>query len=67
MFVLPISAAIHPLAIPQGGSTDIFISLIFSAILIPIFIMGKGTMSRQIGAIFLLAYAGYMIFRFSIS
>jgi cation:H+ antiporter len=67
MFVLPISAAIHPLAIPPGGSTDIFISLVFSAILIPIFIMGKGTMSRQIGAIFLLGYASYMISRFFLS
>lgn len=67
MFVLPISAAIKPLVIPPGGSTDIFISLVFSAILIPIFIMGKGTMSRQTGAIFLLGYATYVISRFYLS
>lgn len=63
MFVLPISALIHPLAIPAGGSMDIFVSLVFSVILIPIFILGKTMMSRQIGVIFLVAYAGYMLSR----
>ena len=63
MFVLPISALIHPLAIPAGGSMDIFVSLVLSVILIPIFILGKTMMSRQIGVIFLVAYAGYMIAR----
>ena len=67
MFVLPISALIKPLAIPPGGSMDIFASLVFSAILIPIFIVGKGTMSRQIGVVFLLGYAGYMISRLYLS
>lgn len=63
MFVLPVSALIHPLAIPAGGSVDIFVSLIFSAILIPIFILGKTIMSRQIGVMFLVAYAAYMAAR----
>ena len=63
MFVLPISALINPLAIPAGGSMDIFVSLIFSVILIPIFILGKTIMSRQIGVIFLIAYASYMFTR----
>lgn len=67
MFVLPISALIKPLAIPPGGSMDIFASLVFSAILIPIFIVGKGTMSRQIGVVFLLGYAGYMASRLYLS
>ena len=67
MFVLPISALINPLAIPPGGSMDIFVSLVFSAILIPIFIVGKGTMSRQIGVVFLLGYAGYMVSRIYLS
>lgn len=61
MFVLPISALIHPLAIPPGGGMDIFASLVFSAALIPIFIFRKKIMSRRMGAIFMLAYAGYMI------
>ena len=67
MFVLPISALIRPLAVPEGGSTDIFVSLVFSVILIPIFIFGKTIMSRQIGALFLIAYGGYMLARFMYS
>ena len=67
MFVLPISALIHPLAIPAGGSVDIFASLVFSVVLIPIFILRKTIMSRQIGVIFLVTYAGYMLARFYFS
>ena len=64
MFVLPVSALIRPLTVPEGGSTDIFVSLVFSVILIPIFIFGKTIMSRQIGALFLITYGGYMLARF---
>jgi len=67
MFVLPVSALIHPLAIPAGGSIDIFASLVFSAVLIPIFILGKTIMSRQIGAAFLVAYVVYMMARYYLS
>jgi cation:H+ antiporter len=67
MFVLPVSALIHPLAIPAGGSIDIFASLVFSAVLIPIFILGKTIMSRQIGAAFLVAYGVYMMARYYLS
>ncbi len=63
MFVLPISALVNPLVVPAGGVLDIFMSLIFAAFLIPIFILGKGLMKRQFGAIFVMAYAGYMLFR----
>jgi len=64
MFVLPVSALIHPLGVPAGGSFDIFVSLLLSIALIPVFIAGKTIMSRQIGGIFLLVYAGYMATRF---
>lgn len=67
MFVLPVSALIHPLAIPAGGSIDIFASLVFSAVLIPIFILGKTIMSRQIGAAFIVAYVVYMMARYYLS
>ena len=67
MFVLPISALIHPLAVPAGGSVDIFVSLVFSIALIPVFIAGRTIMSRQIGGVFLVAYAGYMLARYYFS
>lgn len=67
MFVLPISGLIHPLAIPAGGSMDIFVSLIFCVVLIPIFIFRDKIMSRRFGAIFVLTYVGYMIARFQLT
>jgi cation:H+ antiporter len=67
MFVLPVSAMIHPLAVPAGGSLDIFVSLLLSIALIPVFIAGKTIMSRQIGALFLIAYTVYMLARYNFS
>ncbi len=64
MFVLPISALIKPLAVPVGGSLDIFTTLVFSFALIPVFIVGRKMMNRSIGVLFLLAYAAYMLVRF---
>lgn len=63
MFVLPISALVNPLVVPNGGVLDIFMSFIFAALLIPIFIYGKALMNRQFGAVFVSGYAGYMLFR----
>ena len=63
MFVLPISALVHPLIVPKGGVVDIFMSLIFAALLIPVFIYGKALMNRQCGVIFVASYIGYMLFR----
>ena len=67
MFVLPISAMIHPLPVPAGGSIDIFAALLFSVALIPVFIAGNTIMSRQIGGLFLIVYAGYMLVRVNFS
>lgn len=63
MFVLPISAIIRSLPVPPGGSVDIFVTLLFSVALIPVFIFGKTIMSRQIGAMFLIAYVAFMLTR----
>jgi len=63
LFVLPISALVNPLMVPDGGGLDILVSLIFAVFLIPIFILGKGIMNRQFGVMFVLAYLGYMTFR----
>lgn len=60
LFVLPISAMVQPLRIPDGGVYDIIASLAFAAILIPIFIMRNRMMSRTVGCLFLACYVGYM-------
>jgi cation:H+ antiporter len=67
MFVLPISAMIRPLPVPAGGSIDIFAVLLFSLVLIPVFIVGKTIMSRQMGGAFLIAYTVYMLARINFS
>lgn len=67
MFVLPISAMINPLAVPEGGSLDIFVTLVFSIALIPVFIVVGKMMNRTMGAVFLFAYAGYMLSRYFLS
>ena len=63
MFVLPISALVHPVAVPDGGATDIFVVLFFAALLVPVFIYGKTILSRKVSACFVLGYATYMLFR----
>jgi len=63
LFVLPISALVNPLMVPDGGGLDILVSLIFAVFLIPIFIFDKGIMNRQFGILFVVAYIAYMSFR----
>lgn len=63
LFVLPISALVTPLAVPDGGVLDVLVSLIFAVVLIPIFIYGKELMNRQMGILFVLGYSAYMTFR----
>ncbi len=63
LFVLPISAMVNPLIVPDGGVLDILVSLTFAVFLIPIFIFGKALMNRQVGILFVIAYLAYMTFR----
>ena len=63
LFVLPISALVAPLVVPDGGVLDVLVSLIFAVLLIPVFIYGKALMNRQMGVLFVVAYLGYMLFR----
>lgn len=67
LFVLPISALVQPLIVPEGGILDILVSLIFAFFLVPIFIFGKALMNRQVGIFFVAAYIAYMFFRVSTS
>ncbi len=63
MMVLPISALVYPLAIPEGGTTDIITTLVFAAVLIPVFIIRGKIMSRTMGGLFIMAYLLYMYLR----
>jgi cation:H+ antiporter len=63
LFVLPISALVRPLPIPEGILGDIVLSLVFAAILIPIFLFGRERMNRSMGVLFLASYVVYMVYR----
>jgi cation:H+ antiporter len=63
LFVLPISALIRPLPIPQGGIFDIVVTLVFSCVLLAVFWFSRATMNRTIAAAMLVAYFGYMSLR----
>jgi cation:H+ antiporter len=63
LFVLPVSGVIHKISIPEGGVTDLGMSWMLAAMLIPLFFFGKAQLGRLSGAILLLVYAGYAFFR----
>lgn len=63
LVVLPISALIRPLPVPEGGQMDIFMSLLFAAVLIAVFFLGKARMERGTGFIFIVCYVAYMVHR----
>ena len=59
LMVLPASGAIAQVPVPPGGVSDLIVSWLLAAALIPIFFFGKAYLGRIAGAIFLLAYFGY--------
>ena len=63
LFVLPISALVRPLPIPAFITVDVFVSLVFAAALVPIFLWRGARMGRIAGAIFIASYVAYMAYR----
>lgn len=63
LFILPITALISPFPIPEGGITDVIVSLLLAAAILPIFLLGKAGMGRLTGLAFLVSYVGYLAYR----
>lgn len=63
LIVLPAGGAIQPIALPDGGLVDLAVSWLLVAILIPIFFLGRATLSRPVGALLLLAFVAYAVAR----
>lgn len=59
LFILPITGLIHPIEVPDGGVTDLVVSWLFAAALIPIFFHGKARLGRFWGIVLVLAYVAY--------
>jgi cation:H+ antiporter len=63
LFVLPSTALVSSVAIPPGGSFDILLSLLLAAALIPVFVLGRKRLGREIGALFLLVFVAWALAR----
>jgi cation:H+ antiporter len=63
LIVLPVSALISDVAIPEGGVGDLIVSWLLAAVLVPIFYFGRRTLGRTSGIMLLLAYVSYMTVR----
>lgn len=63
LIVLPVSALISDVAIPEGGVGDLIVSWLLAAVLVPIFYFGRRTLGRTSGTLLLLAYVSYMVVR----
>lgn len=63
LVVLPASGLISQIPVPRGGIGDLVVSWGLAALLIPIFILLKGRLSRKTGAFLLLTYFGYAFIR----
>jgi len=63
LIVLPVSALISDVPIPEGGVGDLIVSWALAAVLVPIFYLGRRTLGRGSGALLLIAYFAYMSFR----
>ena len=57
--VLPISGVVQPIAIPAGGLFDLAFSWLLVAVLIPVFFLRQGRLSRKAGALLIAAYLAY--------
>ena len=63
LIVLPVSALISDVAIPEGGVQDLIVSWLLAAVLVPIFYFGSKTLGRTTGSMLLVAYFSYAIIR----
>lgn len=63
LIVLPASGFAGSILVPDGGVSDLFVSLALTALLIPIFFIGKAKLGRTSGIMLLAIYITYAIYR----
>jgi cation:H+ antiporter len=63
LFILPLSAVIRPVDIPDGGLLDLATSLFLVVVIVPIFLLGRARLSRSSGIAMLTVYLIYSGFR----
>lgn len=63
LFVLPACGLVGVIPVPDGGVTDVVLSWVFTAALVPCFFLGRARLGRGAGVLFLVSYFGYAAFR----
>lgn len=63
LLVLPATALISEIEIPARGMRDLSFSWLLALVLVPVFFLGKARLGRLTGALFLLAYILWAVFR----
>jgi cation:H+ antiporter len=63
LFVLPVSSMFADIAVPDGGTIDVIVSMAFAVLLVTIFYLCKARIGRPLGALLLLCYVAYALAR----
>lgn len=63
LFVLPASSVFSSIAVPDGGTVDVIVSMAFAVLLVTIFYLCNARISRPLGALLLLCYGVYTVVR----
>jgi len=63
LVVLPVSGVVAHIPVPAGGITDLMVSWLLAALLIPIFVFGKAYLGRTTGVLLLGTYFAYAVLR----
>lgn len=67
LIVLSAGGLITSIPVPDGGLFDLFLSLLLTAVLIPVFFLGKARLGRGSGLVLLLVYFAYAVYRVSLA
>lgn len=65
LIVLPAGCLVSPAPVPAGGLPDLLFSWLLTAMLIPVFFIGKACLGRTMGSVLLMSYFAYAAFRFT--
>ncbi len=63
LFILPITALVTPITVSSGSITDLMVSWLFAATLIPIFFLGRSRLGRTSAVLLLIGYIAYAGYR----
>ena len=67
LIVLPAGGLAATMAVPDGGLLDLVLCLLLTAVLIPVFFLGKARLGRASGLALLFVYFAYAFYRVSLA